>query len=232
VKGYPAIKDPGSIEKLLERSVRTSPPVTADRDYLAGLGFRREVDTSLLELLVFLGFTDAGGVPTRLWSDSIGPGAAGVLGRTIRKSYRQLFSEVPEAHATDGTMLMDFFRRSTGVSDPDAAYMVLTFKVLCDLAEIPPAGRGSELEPPVPPEPPVAEPEPAEPPAAPFSPAASQMPEKSAADCPEITPMVRGRCEAPVIRLSIHIDISGDSDPQMRELANRLLRKQLETGGN
>gem|GEM_PF-646476 len=232
MKGYPAIRDPGSIEKLLERSVRSVPPETVDRDYLAGLGFRREVDTSLLDLLGFLGFTDAVGVPTRLWSDSSGPGAAGVLGRSIRNSYRQLFSEVPEAHATDGTMLMDFFRRSTGVSDPDAAYMVLTFKVLCDLAEIPPVGPGAEIEPPASPEPPRVEPEAAEPPSAPSAPAAPAVPEKATPDISEITPASRDRCETPIIRLSIHIDISGDSDPQMRELANRLLRQQLETGGN
>jgi hypothetical protein len=155
-----------------------------------------------------------------------------VLGRIVRNSYSQLFSEVPEAHATDGTMLMDFFRRSTGVSDPDAAYMVLTFKVLCDLADIPPVGPGSEIEQPETPEPPRLEPEAAEPPSAPSPPAAPAKPEKAAVAIPEVTPMVKDRFEAPVIRLSIHIDISGDTDPQVRELATRLLRKQLETGGS
>jgi hypothetical protein len=226
VKGFPSVRDPGSIEKLLMKIVTVEPPSVVDREFLAAQGFRREADGALLELLGFLGFISVNGAPTTLWlqSGSTGGTARLLLGRAVRSAYADLFTGLPEAMGADGTVLMDFFRSTTGSTDPEAAYMVLTFKILCDLSEFSPEGSGVTAVP-APPVP-VASPAPTEvethPPVAecPAWPTPSEAPE---------APVAPG---VPVIRLSIHIDVSGDSDPQIRELAHRLLRSHLEAGGN
>ncbi len=209
---FPILHNPGSIELLLNTVYKADTPKLVDHDYLVGLGFKREVDEGLLKLLVFLGFIDENGNPSSLWDKSHDPAQASLLlARAIRTAYSSLFSEYPEADKEEGSRLMEFFRNNTGASDRDAAYMILTFKVLCDLADM--AGSKSKGN----------------------STAAATI----AAATPEIkkqkpkkevkTPPVSSRQESyPAIRISINIDLDDKSDPDLRNLAMKLLKKQLE----
>lgn len=222
---YPVIRDPGSIERLLTMIRETELPDIVGKDFLNDNGFRRDADVRLLDLLDFLGYTKEG-KPTVLWERSLETDEApALLGRSVKAAYDSLFRALPDALEADGTVLMDFFRKNTGAADPDAAYMILTFKVLADIAEFPPAkvtiGK------------PVVDRERSVTAGVP-----EDVPERPGPDepvpvqdepCMEIDERGPG---GPVIRLSIHIDISGDTDPEIRDMAHRLLRLQLDTDGN
>ena len=207
---FPVIHNPGSIELLLDKIHNTKSPKVVDHDFLTGLGFKREVDESLLMLLGFLGFIDENNQPTALWEKSCDPDkATSLLGKSVKAAYSTLFKAHPQAATDEGSNLMEFFRSSSGASDHDAAYMILSFKVLCDLAEF------SEK-----------------------SPAEQEKPEKKSKETAEtptvelpkvkaVTHKAASTDSLPVIRLSINIDID-ESDPELRELALKLIRKQLE----
>ena len=200
---YPILHDPGSIELLLGTVRKTDPPKQVNHDYLIGLGFRREVDEGLLRLLYFLGFIDENGQPSVLWVNSHDQKqASSILRKAVKASYGFLFKEFPNAYQEEGSTLMEFFRNSSGASDADAAYMILTFKVLCDLAEITDAESIEEPSEPV---------------------------ERTAVVKTESKPAISEKsADVPPMRISINIDLDDKSDPELRNLAMKLLRKQLE----
>lgn len=210
---YPVIHNPGSIEMLLDKLRITKSPRVVDYDFLATLGFKREIDESLLMLLGFLGFIDDNNQPTILWEKSYDPDKAKVLlGKAVKAAYSSLFKAHPDAATEEGSVLMEFFRSSTGASDPDAAYMILSFKVLCDLAEF------SEKAP-------IAQKKPEKKPKEP-----KETKKTSTEKSPEAkleTDKAVSTDSLPVIRLTINIDID-KSDPELRELALKIIRKQLE----
>ena len=200
---YPILHDPGSIDLLLRTVYKSNPPELVDHDYLIGLGFKREVDEGLLKLLLFLGFIDENGRPSILWDKSRDPEKAPLLlGKSVMASYGFLFSEYPDAENQEGAALMEFFRSNTGASDQNVAYMILTFKVLCDLAKLPDKDSIKK-------------------PAEPAKKDAISKKAKKTAVSPEPD-------SNPVIRISINIDLDDKSDPDLRNLAMKLLKKQLE----
>lgn len=138
MKTYPAVRDPGSIE-LLFRNIRSkNQPDKITTDYLASIGFRRQPDVKLLELLFFLGFIDNNLSPTDQWKairDISDKDFRGILSPAIAKSYKTVFQYQAEQKTTDSKLLMTFFKKETGVSDTESAYMVLTLQVLIDLAQ-------------------------------------------------------------------------------------------------
>ncbi|MCD4848911.1 MAG: DUF5343 domain-containing protein [Candidatus Aegiribacteria sp.] len=207
---YPVIHNPGSIELLLDKLHSTQSPRVVDYDFLTTLGFKREVDESLLMLLGFLGFIDDNNQPTILWEKSHDPDKAKVLlGKAVKAAYGSLFKAHPEAVTEEGSVLMEFFRSSSGASDPDAAYMILSFKVLCDLAEF------SEKSP-------IEQKKHEKKPIETKKTSAAKLQEAKS-----ISNKATSKDSPPVIRLSINIDIE-ESDLELRNLALKLIRKQLE----
>lgn len=152
---YPAVRDPGSIE-LLFRNIRSKEqPDKITTDYLASAGFRRQSDVKLLELLFFLGFIDSNLSPSDLWKSAMGSDEstfAKLLAGALSGAYAKVFDTYPERKNIDGKALMAFFRDQTGVSDTEAAYMVLTLQVITDIADFGKTGtvRTQETEPAVP----------------------------------------------------------------------------------
>ena len=213
---FPILHDPGSIELLLSTVARTDPPKVVDHDYLVSLGFKREVDDGLLKLLIFLGFIEDNGQPSVLWKKSLDPKhAPQILRDSVRASYGSLFKRFPDAHKEDGSVLMEYFRIETGDSDPNVAYMILTFKVLCDLANL------DLLN--------LADTEPGEKAAKPVKKGASaKKPEKTKPADNVKAVVVSGQNGSPGIRISINIDLQDGSDPEFRDLVMKLLKKQLE----
>ena len=208
---FPAIHNPGSIEQLLDKIRDSKSPKVVDHDFLSSLGFKREVDESLLMLLGFLGFIDDNNQPTALWEKSHDPDEALILlGKSVKAAYSTLFKEHPQAADEESIDLMEFFRSSSGASDPDAAYMILSFKVLCDLADF--SGKA-----------PIKQKKPKK-----KSKKTEQTPKEK--ELPEVKPVTEKAASSdsvPVIRLTINIDID-NSDPELRDLTLKLIRKQLE----
>ncbi len=138
MKTYPAVRDPGSIE-LLFRNIRSKDqPDKITTDYLASIGFRRQPDVKLLELLFFLGFIDNNLSPTDQWKairDISDQEFRDILSPAIAKAYHTVFQYQSDQKSADSKLLMAFFKKETGVSDTESAYMVLTLQVLVDLAQ-------------------------------------------------------------------------------------------------
>lgn len=215
---FPILHDPGSIDMLLRTVSRTDPPARVDHDYLVNLGFKREVDEGLLKLLEFLGFIDEGGHPTVLWVNYSDPdGDADILRSAIRKAYGELFDRYPRAFDQEGTILMDFFRSTSGASDNNTAYMILTFKVLCDLAEM--GEEKTDTKPPV-----LKKPSP-EPRKEAAEEKKKKKKDKKEPEGEEAAPVPSGK---PVIRVSLNLDLDDGTDPELRDLVMKVLRRQLE----
>ncbi|MCK5117473.1 MAG: DUF5343 domain-containing protein [Candidatus Aegiribacteria sp.] len=212
---FPILHDPGSIELLLSTVCKTDPPKLVDHDYLVSLGFKREVDDGLLKLLLFLGFIDENGQPSALWKKSLHPERAPqILRDSVKAAYGSLFKQFPNAYQEEGSVLMEFFRVETGDSDPNVAYMILTFKVLCDLAEL------SKVDPE---EKTVESTKKA---AAVKKPAKPKRKSESADKAKPTAPA--GQHESPCITVSFNIDLADGSDPELRDLVMKLLKRQLE----
>lgn len=153
MKTYPAVRDPGSIE-LLFRNIRSKDqPDKITTDYLASIGFRRQSDVKLLELLFFLGFIDNNLSPTDQWKairDVSDRNFRDILSHAIAKSYKTVFQYQSEQKSTDSKLLMAFFKKETGVSNTESAYMVLTLQVLSDLAQFNDTAPATDTDPAVP----------------------------------------------------------------------------------
>ncbi|PIE51443.1 hypothetical protein CSA37_12005 [Candidatus Fermentibacteria bacterium] len=135
---YPAVRDPGSIELIFRRIRSSTPPDKVTKGYLEAAGFRRQTDLKLLELLFFLGFIDSSLSPSNLWKNSVEleeKDFASLLGASLSKAYAGIFKKYPRGSSIDGRSLMELFKKETGVSDTEAAYMVLTVQVLSDIAD-------------------------------------------------------------------------------------------------
>jgi hypothetical protein len=232
---YPAVHDPGSIELLLNHIRTSQPPALINEDYLVSAGFRRETDESLENLMEFLGIMEKDGVPTELW-DAIRHKGKGpkLLAEAIKAGYWKLFKAVPDANAADGRPLMEFFKQETKASDQEAAYMILTFKVLCDLANFgkqAPAGRDQGKKEEANEEPEDADkaaPDVEEPP----TPDEEESLERIFDDTSKVTSTgaMAATDATGGLRLSLQIDLDPASDHELRNLLLKLLRKQLEKG--
>jgi hypothetical protein len=205
---YPSVHDPGSIEVLLDLVAEGRATKVVDVDYIVASGFKREQDKNLHGLLLFLGFIDDSGAPTDLWA-AFGkdPDRGGLLGKLVTTGYQRVFKQLPVAER-DGQALMAFFKNETGESDAVAAYMVLTFRVLCDLASFEepfPEQAGAQSE----------------------DLSVAPVPEEEAAVPPsaeEEAPAAAPGGPVPV-KLTLEIDIR--SDPELRFMLKKLLQRQL-----
>jgi len=208
---FPILHDPGSIEMVLSTVYKTDPPKLVDHNYLISLGFKREVDEGLIKLLIFLGLIDENGQPSVLWEKSRDPEQAPLLlGIAVRAAYGSLFKKFPNAYQEDGQVLMEFFRVETGDSDTNIAYMILTFKVLCDLAEL----AETEVE--------------AQPPKTVKKASTEKKPDKRKKQKSAKHPESPHQGSAPAIRLSINIELDDTSDSELKDLVMKLLKRQLE----
>jgi len=213
MKTYPAVRDPGSIE-LLFRNIRThDEPDKITTDYLASIGFRRQPDVKLLELLFFLEFIDNNLSSTDQWkavkqvSDRQ---FKAVLSSAIQKAYRKVFQYQSDQQSNDSKILMAFFKKETGVSDTESAYMVMTLQVLLDLADLQTTVAVKQEAP--------AVPAPAEKKPPPVPEAA--LPIVSDEPAPGIDELASG--------VSLNITIPAEAmDSELRDIIKTLLRKTL-----
>lgn len=153
MNGFPEVRDPGSI-KLLFSNIRSKDiPDKMTTHYLASIGFRRQTDVKLLELLFFLGFIDNNLAPTDLWRDIKDVSEEKfkeTLSGAIKNSYTAVFDYESEIGSADSKVLIEFFKRETGTSETDCAYMLLTMQVLLNLVDLTSTAMIEEKEPVVP----------------------------------------------------------------------------------
>jgi hypothetical protein len=214
---FPAVRDPGSIDLLLNFIRQNTPPPLIDVEYLRNAGFRRDGDNALVDLLVFLGFTDADGRPASMWKAYAADRAGRLLPEAVRRSYARLYDVFPDPEARDADELMPFFRKLTGSPDTDLAFMILTFRVLRDIAG------------PVPPPAPA----PAAAPAAALRPSPAGLhphmaqPAQAAKIMPDRGSGMRIE-QTGDTRLKITIEVDGAGDPELAALVKALLARALK----
>ena len=235
---FPAIHDPGIIEKLLDVIESRDPPGVVDIDFLESAGLRRETDEQLMHLLEFLGYLDDNHRPTNLWRQSRDRSRApALLGNAVHAAYWKLFDRYPDAaETTDGSTLMSFFREQTDADERTAAYMILTFKVLCDLSDF----QAAQAEDPLPRREEAGgqpAPEPETPPKP--EPKADEEEEAGAEEAAEAEgddgPMVQPRemerppqaAQAAPEKIVLQLEVDVSSEPELAELVKRVLRKRL-----
>lgn len=139
----PAIREPASIAPFFKALAQTTVPGKVDSNFMAGIGFRRQSDVRLLELLHHLGFMDSSFQPTEVWRRYFSaPDEAAklaILGRAVAESYSEALSKGGNDGSSrlNGRAVMTHFREETGASETETAYMVLTLQILLDLTGLP-----------------------------------------------------------------------------------------------
>lgn len=144
----PAVREPATIAPFFKAIAQTTVPGKVDSNFMAGIGFRRQSDVALLELLHHLGFMDSSFHPTDLWKRYLSApdeeAKLAILGRAVGESYSEALrrSGSDGSSPLNGKAVMAFFREETGASETETAYMVLTLQILLDLTGLP--GRSHE----------------------------------------------------------------------------------------
>ncbi len=139
----PAIREPASIAPFLKALAQTTVPGKVDANFMAGIGFRRQSDVRLLELLHYLGFMDSSFQPTEVWRKYFSApdeeSKLSILGKTVAERYAEALriGLNDDSSRLNGKAVMAYFKAETGASDTETAYMVLTLQILSDLAILP-----------------------------------------------------------------------------------------------
>jgi hypothetical protein len=158
----PAIREPASIAPFFKALAQTTVPGKVDANFMAGIGFRRQSDVRLLELLHYLGFMDSAFQPTDVWKRYFAApdeeSKLSILGNAVAEHYAMAL-EKGESDGTsrlNGKAVMAYFKAETGASDTETAYMVLTLQILSDLARLPDSSPVPNTDPEPPENPPAA----------------------------------------------------------------------------
>ena len=139
----PAVREPASIAPFFKALAQTTVPAKVDANFMGGIGFRRQSDVRLLELLHFLGFIDNMFQPTKVWKNYFDApdedSQHAILGEAVANKYADALRIGGSDGSTrlNGKSVMAFFKSETGASETETAYMALTLQILIDLAELP-----------------------------------------------------------------------------------------------
>lgn len=139
----PAIREPASIAPFFKALAQTTVPGKVDANFMAGIGFRRQSDVRLLELLHYIGFMDSAFQPTDTWKSYFAApdeeSKLSILGNAVADHYANALEkgESDGSSRLNGKAVMAYFKEETGASDTETAYMVLTLQILSDLARLP-----------------------------------------------------------------------------------------------
>ncbi len=138
----PAIREPASIAPFFKALAQTTVPGRVDSNFMAGIGFRRQSDVGLLELLHYLGFMDSSFHPTDVWrryfSAPDEEAKLLILGKAVGEKYSEALRRGGSDGASrlNGKAVMAYFKAETGASETETAYMVLTLQILSDLTRL------------------------------------------------------------------------------------------------
>ncbi len=200
----PAVREPASIAPFFKALAQTTVPGKVDANFMAGIGFRRQTDVKLLELLHHLGFMDNLFQPTTVWKSYFAApdeeGKMAVLGAAVAEKYSGALriGGGDDPSRLSGKAVMAYFKTETGASDTETAYMALTLQILMDLVKMPAAAPSKT---------------PSGHPALPDAAETVSIPEMKAAEGP--------------ITLTLNITLDPAADPELHTLIKLVLEKTL-----
>ncbi len=144
---YPYTPAPSNIKSFFEKIQSIGTPTKVTIKYLASIGFKSSNARYFIPLLKSLGFVDASGAPTPTWQQYRSKKASKqVMRDAIKTIYSDLFSVYPDAFSQDKSVLKDFFRSNTTLSDSTLDFVVRTFQQLCELAGFSSNDAGSKVQ--------------------------------------------------------------------------------------
>lgn len=132
---YPYTPVTGKLKTLLQKVRTTGIPPKLSVAHLKTLGFTSSNDTSMINVLRFIGLIDASSIPTPLWSEYRGQRHRAVLGRAIKQGYADLFALYPEANTASVSDLTHVFSTSSTAGEQVIKQTVQTFKSLVEEAD-------------------------------------------------------------------------------------------------
>jgi hypothetical protein len=135
---------PGKIKPILDKIRHVGIPPKVNASWLKTLGLKSSNDATLIGVLKAVGFIDASGIPTSVWSTYRGAHHKQALGEAIRKGYAELFAVYPDAWQRSNTELEHVFSTSSAAGKQVITKTVATFKALCESAEFAPIDEQSE----------------------------------------------------------------------------------------
>jgi len=133
----PYTPNPAAIPRLLTHIQGAGQPDKVDVKYLRSVGFKSGNDNYLPGVFKAIGFLDAQGKPTDVWTAYRNKERAkGVLAGAIKRGYPELFKTYPDAYRKDNEALRNFFTtHNEKLSESTLGLVVATFKRLCDSAD-------------------------------------------------------------------------------------------------
>lgn len=132
---YPYSTTTGSITKILEKIQTVGQPSKVDSKWFSSIGFKTASEHRMSGVLKFIGFVEDNGTPTGLWTQfrSTKTGKC-VLGKALKKSYRELYDIYPNAHELGKNELTDFFKTKTVAGNQALKHTVNTFQNMASYA--------------------------------------------------------------------------------------------------
>lgn len=133
---YPYSTSTGSISKILKKIQNVGQPKKVDGKWFASIGFTKTSEKRMIAVLKFIGFAEANGTPTSLWSKfrSTKTGKS-MLGQALIKAYSELFNIYPNAQEIGRDELLDFFKTRSTAGNMVLTHTVNTFKNMASFAE-------------------------------------------------------------------------------------------------
>lgn len=136
MSNFPYAKTPTKLAGFLEGIQRDGKPDKASTKWLKSSGYTSSNDTSMVNVLQFIGFVDSSRIPTDIWQAYRDKSKSKhVLAACIRSSYSLLFDHYPDADTRSPEDLGNFFRANTALGDSAISLMVRTFRALCAVAD-------------------------------------------------------------------------------------------------
>ena len=133
---FPYSPQPAKIKSFFATIQGVGVPPKVNLKYLESLGFKSSNDRYSIGILKFIGFLEAGGIPSDRWRDYRSKLAAPkVLAVALRVAYEDLFNIYEDAYRKDDEVLRDYFSARTTVAARTQELMVGTFRALCELAD-------------------------------------------------------------------------------------------------
>lgn len=133
---YPYSTSTGSIIKILEKIQNVGQPSKVDKKWFSSIGFSKTSEQRMIAVLKFIGFAEADGSPTNLWTQYRSKlNGKKILGQAIKNAYQELFEIYPNANELGKDELTHFFSTRTTAGSLALSHTVNTFKNMAEFAD-------------------------------------------------------------------------------------------------
>jgi hypothetical protein len=134
---YPSAAKPEDLDKLLKMLPKSPVPAgKVSAGYFKNLGFSLSSGKSLLSVLKVIGFINDSDEAAELWkSYASNEKRASILAQAIKNTYSGLFTLTVCPYLESDEEIFNLVKKDSGATSKAVLQMLLTFHVLCELAD-------------------------------------------------------------------------------------------------